>query len=118
VKLDPGVGMGNKLVRRFSENRESRCCWEALRMPKSDGKSSGTEPDIGGLGARGSPPGTLGEEEASAVVEVETAVVKLVKAVASMSSIWVSEALLLVYLPRGSLSLGRFEVSLDIDMAA
>ena len=87
-------------------------------MPKSDGKSSGTEPDIGGLGARGSPPGTLGEEEASAVVEVETAVVKLVKAVASMSSIWVSEALLLVYLPRGSLSLGRFEVSLDIDMAA
>ena len=59
----------------------------------------------GGLGARGSPPGTLGEEEASAVMEVEAA--------ASRLSI---EALLLVYLPRVSLS--WFEVSSNIDMAA
>jgi hypothetical protein len=72
---------------------------------KSVGRSSGAELDIGGLGARGSPPGTLGEEEASAVMEVEAA--------ASRSSI---EALLLVYLPRVSLS--WFEVSSDIDMAA
>jgi hypothetical protein len=89
----------------LSENRESKCRRSAPRILKSVGKSSGAEPDIGGLGARGSPPGTLGEEEASAVMEVEAA--------ASRSSI---EALLLVYLPRVSLS--WFEVSSDIDMAA
>jgi len=64
----------------------------------------------------------LGEEEALVVLRVEAAAVevvevavKVVEVVVLRLSIWENEALLPVNLPRGSL--GRFEVSLGIDMA-
>ena len=82
-----------------------------------------------GLAARGSAPGTFGVLEAKMVDEV--AVVEVDRAVAALEVIerfvgssfssaavsnWVSEACVLVYLPRESLR--RFEVGLDIDWAA
>ena len=53
--------------------------------------------------------------DVAAVEAVEVAVVEVVEVAVSRSSICENEALLPVNLPQGSL--GRFEVSLGIDMA-